>query len=585
MFNTNAGGVAIAGPVTNNGISVSNGLFTVAIDFGPGVFTGATNWLQIGVETNGGSSFTALTPRQQLYPTPYALYASNAANATTAGSVSSNAVSGSGIQNATITSNKFAAGQVVKTLNGLTDNVSLAAGTNITLTANGNSLQISSTGGTGGVSTNYVAKAGDTMTGSLNLNAPAGINFGGNTRQMLNLYNLAYGIGVQNFTFYQRTAINGTFAWYAGGTHSDAPNDPGTNGVSLMNLDSYGDLTLSGAVTAGQIYGTSSGGSFGSGISGSDTGNFNNATGVNGSSTIGDGVYGSGGNKGVYGITSSAGPTHAGVFGENSAVGGTAVVGNALAINSAGIAGVADTAGSSGVYGRGNLWAGFFQGNVNITGTNAFGGTTRQMISLYDDGTYRYGIGVQSSTLYQRAGTGGGFAWYSGGSHNGNQNNSGGGFTCMTLDGTGHLSVSGLTITGGSDVAEPFEMSTAEIPKGSVVSIDEEHPGHLKVCVGQYDTRVAGIISGANGINPGLSLHQTGVMEGSQNVALSGRVYVLADAANGSIKPGDLLTTSKTPGHAMKVTNHARAQGAVIGKAMSSLKTGKGLVLVLVTLE
>src|SRR5205085_6122775 len=98
---------------------------------------------------------------------------------------------------------------------------------------------------------------------------------------------------------------------------------------------------------------------------------------------------------------------------------------------------------------------------------------------------------------------------------------------------------------------------------------DEDHPGHLKVCDGAYDTRVAGIVSGANGINPGLSLHQTGVMEGSQNVALSGRVYVLADASNGAIKPGDLLTTSQTPGHAMKVTDHARSQGAVIGKAMT----------------
>jgi hypothetical protein len=51
------------------------------------------------------------------------------------------------------------------------------------------------------------------------------------------------------------------------------------------------------------------------------------------------------------------------------------------------------------------------------------------------------------------------------------------------------------------------------------------------------------------------------------------------------IKPGDLLTTSDTPGHAMRVADHARAQGAVIGKAMSVLKEGKGMVLVLVTLQ
>ena len=93
------------------------------------------------------------------------------------------------------------------------------------------------------------------------------------------------------------------------------------------------------------------------------------------------------------------------------------------------------------------------------------------------------------------------------------------------------------------------------------------------------------IISGAGGITPGIKLQQTGVVEGSQNVALTGRVYVLADASRGSIRPGDLLTTSETPGHAMKATDPARTQGAILGKAMSGLDRGRGLVLVLVTLQ
>jgi hypothetical protein len=46
-----------------------------------------------------------------------------------------------------------------------------------------------------------------------------------------------------------------------------------------------------------------------------------------------------------------------------------------------------------------------------------------------------------------------------------------------------------------------------------------------------------------------------------------------------------LLTTSATPGHAMKVSNHAKAQGAILGKAMSGLEKGRGMVLVLVTLQ
>jgi hypothetical protein len=75
------------------------------------------------------------------------------------------------------------------------------------------------------------------------------------------------------------------------------------------------------------------------------------------------------------------------------------------------------------------------------------------------------------------------------------------------------------------------------------------------------------------------------VADGAYPVALTGRVYCWADASNGPIAPGDLLTTSDTPGHAMKVTDYERAQGAVLGKAMSTLDEGQGLVLVLVTLQ
>jgi hypothetical protein len=149
----------------------------------------------------------------------------------------------------------------------------------------------------------------------------------------------------------------------------------------------------------------------------------------------------------------------------------------------------------------------------------------------------------------------------------------------------GETSCASLTIRGGADIAEPFQMSHANIPKGSVVVIDEKTPGQLRLSTDPYDTHVAGIVSGANGINPGLSLRQEGALDGGQNVALTGRVYVRADGNNGAIKPGDLLTTSSTPGHAMKVTDHARAQGAILGKAMSGLKEGNGMVLVLVTLQ
>jgi hypothetical protein len=154
------------------------------------------------------------------------------------------------------------------------------------------------------------------------------------------------------------------------------------------------------------------------------------------------------------------------------------------------------------------------------------------------------------------------------------------------LDIAGRTKTCVLEITGGCDLAEPFPTSESEsLPLGAVVVIDEDNPGHLKLSRRPYDKSVAGIVSGAGGINPGLTLRQEGVMEAGQLVALTGKVYALATAANGSIKPGDRLTTSALPGHCMKATDSSLCDGAVIGKAMSSLEFGEGLVLVLVNLQ
>jgi len=154
------------------------------------------------------------------------------------------------------------------------------------------------------------------------------------------------------------------------------------------------------------------------------------------------------------------------------------------------------------------------------------------------------------------------------------------------LDVNGRTRTKVLEISGGADLAEPFEMSHTEpLPAGVLVVIDKDNPGKLKLATEAYDKRVAGVISGAGGINPGLTLAQEGKLDGGQHVALSGKVYALATASNGPIEPGDLLTTSNIPGRAMKAADQVRWPGAVIGKAMSSLNEGEGLVLVLVNLQ
>ena len=137
----------------------------------------------------------------------------------------------------------------------------------------------------------------------------------------------------------------------------------------------------------------------------------------------------------------------------------------------------------------------------------------------------------------------------------------------------------------GLDYAEGFDVSTdnTEIEPGTVLVIDPANPGELAVSARSYDRKVAGIVAGANGLGSGVRL---GGSEFDHDVALAGRVYCKVIADNEPIEPGDLLTTSDVPGYAMKVIDHARAQGAILGKAMQRLENGeKGQILVLVTLQ
>jgi hypothetical protein len=76
LFDAASAGTQIGSTLTNFGVAVSNGLFTVMLDFGASAFPGADRWLELGVRTNGmGGAFTTLNPRQPLTPAPYALTA------------------------------------------------------------------------------------------------------------------------------------------------------------------------------------------------------------------------------------------------------------------------------------------------------------------------------------------------------------------------------------------------------------------------------------------------------------------------------------------------------------------------------
>jgi hypothetical protein len=77
LYDAVTSGTLVAGPLTNAATGVTNGLFTVSLDFGAYVFNGDARWLDIAVRTNGAASFTPLTPRQPLTPSPYAISASS----------------------------------------------------------------------------------------------------------------------------------------------------------------------------------------------------------------------------------------------------------------------------------------------------------------------------------------------------------------------------------------------------------------------------------------------------------------------------------------------------------------------------
>jgi hypothetical protein len=171
--------------------------------------------------------------------------------------------------------------------------------------------------------------------------------------------------------------------------------------------------------------------------------------------------------------------------------------------------------------------------------------------------------------------------------------NSGGGFAAffhgkVGVDGDLNVNrdigvLGDIKLIGSGDLAEEFD----------VVGDIEADPGSVVVLVGgdnvqvsdrPYDQRVAGVVSGAGNLRPGLILdRQSG--PGRRPLALSGKVWCKVDADCGAVDVGDLLTTSSTPGHAMRAADRERSFGSVLGKSLASLPSGLGLVPVLVTLR
>lgn len=152
------------------------------------------------------------------------------------------------------------------------------------------------------------------------------------------------------------------------------------------------------------------------------------------------------------------------------------------------------------------------------------------------------------------------------------------------VEANGNINVKGDVFLTGADCAEEFNVAGAEsVEPGTVMVIEGE--GSLRPSEQAYDKRVAGVISGAGNLRPGITLDRQNDKTNRLPLALSGKVYCKIDAQYGGVELGDLLTTSPTCGYAMKADDPFKAFGSVIGKALRPMETGQGMIPILVALQ
>jgi hypothetical protein len=318
---------------------------------------------------------------------------------------------------------------------------------------------------------------------------------------------------------------------------------------------------------------------------------------VLGSSAHGNGVHGKTGGP-ALGISPDTSPS--GVFGESTSS-GNGVFGQSA--GGTGVFGRSSTTGGVGVYGMGGQYAGKFDGAVQVNGnvtanrTLAVTVSSGQAITAVGSDPNSDCINATTSSQ-QHAGVSAnntstgvglwalcnnGVAIYGQSSNvaaqlNGQVNVNG---NCHV---TGTHTVDADIVLTNSDCAEDFEVdSSADIGPGTVLVLDEV--GVLEPSKLAYDRRVAGVVSGAGEFKPGIVLGRKPGGGQTAPIALVGKTYCKVDADYGLVSVGDLLTTSPTLGHAMKAIEPDKAFGSVIGKALASLRSGRGLIPILVALQ
>jgi hypothetical protein len=149
----------------------------------------------------------------------------------------------------------------------------------------------------------------------------------------------------------------------------------------------------------------------------------------------------------------------------------------------------------------------------------------------------------------------------------------------------GDVEVTGdIRLVDAGDCAELMAWrDSVEPTAGTVAVLGPE--GSVNACRSPYDRAVAGVVSGAGRLRPGLVLGEQSADGRNVPLALMGRVYCQVDADWGEIAVGTLITSSPTVGHGMAASDPQRAFGAIIGKALGTLCSGRALLPILVALQ
>src|SRR5438552_9876838 len=257
LFDSLSGGAQVGSTQTINTVPVSNGVFTVSLDFGANAFTGASRFLEISARPTGGS-FTLLTPRQQVTSTPYAIRSANASSADTATNAT-NATNATTATNATQLGG-IAASQYVQTNDSRLSDARPPTPGSSNYIQNSSAQQSASNFNISGNGT-----AGGTLSGNL-VNATTQYNLNG-SRILSNAgsENLFAGAGTGAVNTGQGNSFFGAFAGAVNTTGSDnaffgdgaGANSLGSKnaffGTSAGNVNSMGNLNT--AVGYGSNFG------------------------------------------------------------------------------------------------------------------------------------------------------------------------------------------------------------------------------------------------------------------------------------------------------------------------------------------